>query len=125
MNIELVKEFHLKFRIPMSTDPKLLPRNLMEHRLEFMLEELAELKQSANEKSLPGVADALVDLAYVILGTAAQMGLPWEELVEEVHKANMNKVLGKGDDAHKLGILKPVGWKEPNIEGVINGTHNR
>jgi hypothetical protein len=40
---------------------------------------------------LPKIADALVDLVYVALGTAHLHRLPWEALFTEVQRANVTK----------------------------------
>ena len=39
--------------------------------------------------------DALIDLTYVAMGTAYMMGLPWQDLWDEVQRANMSKVRAK------------------------------
>jgi predicted HAD superfamily Cof-like phosphohydrolase len=56
-----------------------------------------EIKVEGFEAYDPGkvdlakAADALVDLAYVVLGTAHLHRLPWQELFAEVQRANMSK----------------------------------
>jgi hypothetical protein len=90
---------------------------------------------------LVAVADALADLSYVLAGTALHYGIPLDEVTAEVHRSNMAKAEecpcvawggypkadcegcgGKGwvvlrrDDGK---ILKPDGWRPPDIRGII------
>jgi len=43
------------------------------------------------EQDLPQIADALVDLVYVALGTSHLHGFPWPVLWNDVQRANMSK----------------------------------
>lgn len=118
-----VGEFHDKFELPRLEKPGLLSTEIMDFRLKFMQEELNEMKEGYEEGDLEMVADALVDLVYVVLGTAHFMGLPFEELFTEVHKANMTKIRAKVPSDSKRGtsldIVKPVGWKTPDLLKIL------
>lgn len=73
---------------------------------------------------LPGAADALVDLAYIVHGTAIAHGVPWRALFDEVHAANMRKVrVVSAEDSkhgHKADIKKPPGWQPPDVFEVLH-----
>ena len=96
-----VGNFHEKFkleRVPPVNDyktarpsPHHISRELQDFRLKFLHEELNELKDGYVEQDLAKIADALVDLVYVALGTAHLHGLPWPALWREVQRANMTK----------------------------------
>ncbi len=147
-------------------------------RLKFLLEELEELAEGygmtltwtlsettlASEtpayhngyivpqrspQDLPKIADALVDLVYVALGTAHLHALPWSRLWADVQNANMakercginHKHLGPYDlclhtglelegpcmqpkikhslRGNALDVIKPAGWKAPDPHGVL------
>ena len=66
-------------------------------------------------------ADALTDINYYIYDTAARHGINLGKVFDIVHAANMAKKWSDGqfhrrDDGK---IIKPDGWKEPNIVGEI------
>ena len=86
-------------------------------RVRLISEEFAELCKAHAFRNLPEFADGLVDLTWVVLGTAVVARLPFNELWEEVKRANMAKEGGKLDASGKL--LKPPGWKPPDIESVL------
>jgi predicted HAD superfamily Cof-like phosphohydrolase len=133
-----VRSFHMRFDQLSNTSPAHLTKRKLAERANFMLEELCEFADAAGLK--PGInegdfcflpdfggdqdlslqADALVDLVYVVLGTAAMMGLPWDKLWDDVHRANMTKV--KGVTHRNMGfgadIAKPANWVGPQT-GLI------
>lgn len=115
---EDVRLFQEKFQIPMSKVPALLDSAAFNFRSGFMAEELSEFIEAHTASDLIGAADALVDLAYVLHGTALMMGLPWELLWKEVQRANMAKERathpGQSKRSSTLDVIKPVGWKGPN-----------
>ncbi len=118
-NAEDVMAFHNKFMVPMANSPSLLDPAALEFRTKFLHEELKEFEMAAAEKDLPGMADALVDLVYIAMGTAHMMGLPWQQLWAKVQMANMTKRLAKpdGSDSKRgspLDVVKPPGWVGPN-----------
>ena len=82
------------------------------------------LKKTDTEK-LACQLDAVVDLVYYCGNiTKKHTGMPDESLDEvfiEVHKANMNKIHPDGTVHRREDgkILKPEGWKEPDIISVI------
>jgi predicted HAD superfamily Cof-like phosphohydrolase len=125
MSFQDVKAFHLRFGLPTPQVPALLDHDAHHFRLGFMNEELREYVEAFEAGDLAKAADSLVDLDYVVLGTAVMMGLPWEELFAEVHAANMRKVRAEGGDdprstrSHRLDVVKPKGWRPPDVEGVL------
>lgn len=95
-------------------------------------------------QDLPKIADALVDLVYVALGTGHMHGLPWAKLFAEVQRANATKErcgidhkfedrghpvdldscdcdgCGRPRIEHSLrgsahDVIKPEGWRPPAI----------
>ncbi len=118
-NVEDVRDFHNKFQVPMAEQPSFLDGNAHEFRVKFMQEELNEFADAYEAENLAAAADALVDLAYVVFGTALMMGLPWADLWREVQLANMTKELAKPDGSNSkrgnpLDVVKPDGWQAPD-----------
>ena len=68
------------------------------------------------------VADGIADLIYVLLGRAIAYGIDLRPVWDEVQRANMSKE-GGGKRADGK-ILKPPGWRAPDINGVIARQEN-
>ena len=146
-NFQDVGAFHQKFGLPVSNranaGPRELEPGLIEFRIKFMLEELLEfitgagyhLQPDAEGNAMilksPGVEidhaqtfDALIDLAYVVFGTAHLMGYPWQEGWNAVQEANMAKVRAAADGSDSkrgssFDVVKPEGWTAPDIGEVL------
>jgi predicted HAD superfamily Cof-like phosphohydrolase len=136
--IEDVRAFHQKFgQLDPGRITHLTKRKLAE-RINFMLEELTEFAHGCGlllysesvdpdgpyeDQDMAEQADALIDLVYVLKGTAAMMGLgpAWPDLWDDVQRANMAKV--KGPTHRNMGfgsdIAKPPGWEPPQTEAIL------
>jgi len=116
-----VTAFNEKFGLPVGdlTNPRLLDPGELDGRIQFINEELRELQRAALARDLPGVADALVDLVYVVKGTAVMMGLPWDDLWLDVQRANLAKVPLQPVAGYKRDIGKPPGWVGPRTEQIL------
>lgn len=97
--------------------------DLLEFRIGFMQEELQEFIDASETMDHAGMADALIDLVYVALGTAHLFGYPWETLWNEVQRANMTKVRAPDAESSKrnseFDVIKPDGWTPPDIQGIL------
>jgi len=118
-----VLAFQQKFSVPMAKEPTWLPPELQAFREKFLHEELNEFITAYSEKDMHGAADALVDLAYVLHGTALMMGLPWPMLWDEVQRKNMQKMRAKSAEQSKRGssfdVIKPEGWTPPDHTAAL------
>ncbi len=120
-----VQAFQEKFGIPMNDRPGFIDQEFIKFRLLFLCEELRETTQAAQDNDLEGIADGLVDLVYVAMGTAAIMGLPWDALWDEVQRANMAKMkaMSSEDQGHReawqYDVVKPEGWTPPRIKEIL------
>lgn len=123
-----VKAFQVKFGLgDHPRVPSILDETSLVQRIQLMQEELNEFKEASVSRDLAGQADALVDLVYVTLGTVAIMGLPWQELWDDVQRANMAKVRGVTHRGHNNDVTKPEGWVGPQtaqilLDAVARGT---
>jgi predicted HAD superfamily Cof-like phosphohydrolase len=145
-SIEDVRQFHVACGLVVGEKPALLPGNqayaktnlewlelvraktrsnavysgnadAFARRIRLITEELAELAEAHVDGDLAAFTDALCDLVWVVLGTAVEAGVPFNEAWAEVRRANMAKVGGKLDASGKL--QKPAGWTPPDIAGVL------
>ena len=108
----------------MATPPSIdIPQELIDFRLKFLHEELKEIEEGYASGDLEQVADGLVDLIYVALGTAHLHRLPFDRLFDEVQRANMRKVRAASSSDSKRGssydVVKPEGWTKPNIIAIL------
>lgn len=111
--------FHTKFGLQPQAQPRELEPEMLEFRIKFMQEELDEY---INAKTLADRLDALVDLTYVVLGTAYQHGFNFDEAWRRVHAANMRKVRATSANDSKRGsvldVVKPPDWEPPDLEDL-------
>lgn len=91
--------------------------NVLDMRLDLIEEEYAELLSGVTSRSLAETADAIIDLMYVTIGMGHALGLPMDELWEEVHRSNIAKSHGPIREDGKR--LKPEGWEPPNITVIL------
>ncbi len=127
--IDDVKAFHEAMGVPVLTKPEVPEEERIQLRLRLIKEEFEELCEACacedpdfdypqyEDVKLPDVADAIADLIYVAIGTAHEFGIPLEAVWAEVQRSNMAKVGGATREDGK--IMKPEGWKPPDIEGVL------
>lgn len=118
--------YHFDFQRPQPI--RMLSHEEFEFRLKFLHEELKEFEVGFIQKDIVQIADALIDLVYVAMGTAHLSRLPWEGLWREVQRANMMKERAKyASDSKRnstLDVVKPKGWTPPDIHHVLS-THQR
>lgn len=128
-----VGEFHTKFGLPVSDGiAQEISMELRDFRLRFLLEELAELAdgyglelewklhERGGKQDLPKIADSLIDLSYVTLGTGHYHHFPWGLLFTEVQRANLSKERAASDGSDSVrgssfDVVKPMTWRGPAI----------
>lgn len=114
-----VFDFHQKFGFKFPKHPTLMSSKEAAFRLEFLQEELNELKEAHIKGNLHDQFDALIDLVYVALGTAYRMGLPFQAGWNIVHEANMTKVRGPSKRSGEFDIIKPPGFVKPDLTDLL------
>ena len=116
-------DFHNKFGLIYDGKPRRLSDELDKFRRMFMDEELDEYFDATTERDMHGQLDALVDLAYVVLGTAYLHGFNFPEAWRRVHAANMSKVRATSSQQSKRStaydVVKPEGWKAPDLRDLV------
>lgn len=112
-----VREFHEQFGVPILDKPWLPDQSRVNLRAELIAEESAELAYAIETCNLVEIADGIADLVYVAIGAALEFGIPIDAVFDEVHRTNMLKVGGATRADGKL--LKPEGWKPPDIAAIL------
>ena len=135
----MVRQFHHAFgstigRYPQIRDRELAVKLIMEEAAEtaaalgftvgviVMDEEeqpiFEDVKDGYEEPNFEEAIDGLADLLYVTYGAAIRFGIDIEPFFAEVHAANMAKQGGTTRADGK--IIKPEGWKPPNIKALLD-----
>ncbi|MGE0366993.1 MAG: hypothetical protein AB7Q00_14795 [Phycisphaerales bacterium] len=135
-----VEAFHNKFGVGYHGPPRALPLDLQDFRELFIREEFEEYQQACSNlymelhestfdshyddvrvrDFLEKALDALVDLTYVVLGTAQLHGFNFREAWKRVQDANMKKIkkrTKRGNSEHDIG--KPEGWRAPSHADLV------
>jgi len=135
-----IAEFHRKFGLEYKGRPRVLPEDLAAFRTLFIGEEFEEYRlatQAATDaikngklSNLPAAMekqlDAIVDLVYVVLGTAHLHGYDFDAAWKRVHTANMQKVRARKKSDSKRGsakydVVKPKDWQAPVLLDLVKG----
>jgi predicted HAD superfamily Cof-like phosphohydrolase len=118
-----VINFHKKYGIQYDGPKRLLPKDLADFRDARLQEEIDELRWAIGEDDAEKMLDAIVDTIYIALGTCHLHGWDFDEAWRRVHAANMKKELAHKDNpgkyAHSADIVKPPGWKAPDLSDLI------
>jgi NTP pyrophosphatase (non-canonical NTP hydrolase) len=94
-----------------------------DHRLVrafLLIEEVGELMAGMGDGDEVEMADALADIAYIVLGTAVTFSVPLKTVFDEVHRSNMTKTRRREDrhlKADKGAAYSPPDVKRALIEG--------
>lgn len=112
--LDQVTEFHFAFDLPVRPWPSLIEGDELELRKTLITEEYKEVIEAMEGQDLSHIAKELADLAYVVYGTAAQMGIDLDAVFAAVHKSNMSK-LWVCDQCDGAGVIDENG--NPNVWG--------
>jgi predicted HAD superfamily Cof-like phosphohydrolase len=117
----MVKEFMETFGQPVKSNPEFPSRNIAWMRLKLILEETWELMVAMYRRDMVGIADALGDLVYVVVGMAHTYGIPFDAVIREIHRSNMAKAGPDGKAILRADgkIQKPEGWTPPDLRKVM------
>ncbi|MGW4287291.1 pyrophosphohydrolase domain-containing protein [Streptomyces sp. NPDC004673] len=117
----LVNEFHRAFGLDARTIPTEIGAELAAHRGELLAEEAAEVAEVSVTGPLDHLAQELADVVYVAYGTALVHGIDLDEVIAEIHRANMSKVGPDGEIARREDgkVLKGDHYRAPDVSAVL------
>jgi NTP pyrophosphatase (non-canonical NTP hydrolase) len=112
-NFQKVIEFNTTFGNPVSTT---IQKNLLidqpqmvQSRLNLILEETNELKEAVEKKDMNEIIDALADILVVTYGMGSYLGIDLDKAYDIVHKSNMSKLCNSEEEAKET-----VEWYKKN-----------
>ena len=91
--------------------------------LNLIQEEHTELKEAVEADDLTEQLDALIDILVVTIGAIHSAGFDGEGAWKEVMKTNFAKIdkdTGKVRKREDGKVLKPIGWKPPELSPFIS-----
>lgn len=91
--------------------------------LDLIKEEFEELQEAVEANDRVEQLDALIDILVVTIGAVRAGGFDGEGAWEEVMKTNFAKIdpeTGKVRKREDGKVLKPEGWKPPELVPFIN-----
>jgi len=115
-----VKDFQTAVGQNVGTKPELPDGAERELRLKLLKEEYEEYIQGECQNDVENIAKELADIIYIVCGTAASYGIPLDKVFDAVHASNMAKLVdGKPVRRADGKILKPDGWRPPDIKSIL------
>ena len=122
--LEQLKEFHTTFNHPIELTPTAQSDELAQLRYKLGKEELDEYLEANQNDDPVGIADALADQLYILLGTMLVHGMQdvIEEVFDEVQRSNMSKLGEDGKPIYREDgkILKGPNYFKPDIGKIIH-----
>ncbi len=120
--VEALEEFHGKFGLCRSETPDIADCPTESLRVRLMISELSELVAAMANEDLVGIADGIVDLLYIVIGTGIAYGIPMKKVFDQIHANNMTKV-GPGGNVNKDfsgKIMKPEDYKPVDLSWILD-----
>lgn len=113
--LDLVKIFHEKFKVPILKEPSLILEDRYNLRYGLMNEEVQEYIEGARNGDLENIAKELCDVLYGVYGTILEHGLQdkIEAIFQEVHNSHMSKDYGPGK------MIKGNSYFKPNVKKYL------
>ena len=90
----------------------------------LIAEEVGELHDAVENNDRVEQLDALIDILVVTIGALHSMGADAEGAWKEVLQTNLAKIdpaTGKVIKREDGKVLKPEGWKPPDLAGFLKG----
>ena len=105
----------------LTTGSKLNPEQYALYR-KLIAEEVGELNEAVENNDRVEQLDALIDILVVTIGAIHSMGADAQGAWKEVLKTNLAKInpeTGKVIKREDGKVLKPEGWRPPNLSGFL------
>lgn len=116
-----VLEFHEKFNQRIGVKPEFPDAGERFLRIGLLNDEVEEYLESEQSNDFVNLARELVDIIYIVCGTAISYGIPLDKVWDAIHEANMRKLGPDGKPIYREDgkILKPPGWTPANINEIL------
>ena len=120
--IELVKQFNKSFGVVTNKQPEVLSEEDWTLKASLMTEELSEYIEACKQGDIVEIADAIVDMQYILSGIIIAHGLQdvFGNLFQEVHDSNMSKLENgkvlRRDDGK---VLKGKNYFKPDLKSIL------
>ena len=116
-NFESVKIFMQTFGQEVKNKPEYPNEKIVKLRYDLIDEELKELKEAIEKKSITDVADALTDILYVTYGAGHAFGIDLDKCFTEVQNSNMSKLGKDGKPIYNEQgkVMKGPNFFEPDL----------
>ena len=120
-NFESVKIFMQTFGQEVKNKPEYPNEKIVKLRYDLIDEELKELKEAIEKKSIKDVADALTDILYVTYGAGHAFGINLDKCFEEVQNSNMSKLGKDGKPIYNEQgkVMKGPNFFEPDLGKLL------
>ena len=105
-----------------ACDQKPSPSNLYLYK-DLIIEEYREFLDGYNSENDVEQLDACMDMIWVILGFCHMKGYKVDAAWNEVARSNLAKInhkTGKVIKREDGKVLKPEGWRPPDLTGYVN-----
>jgi predicted HAD superfamily Cof-like phosphohydrolase len=120
--VNSVRKFQEASGQVVSDYPQIPDDDTAELRHALITEETSEFFDAWMEDDLIGIADALGDIMYVVVGCALAYGIDLDEVMKEICRSNDTKYIqGKVQKDDNGKVKKPPHYSPPNLEKVIYG----
>ncbi len=120
-NFESVKIFMQTFGQEVKNKPEYPNEKIVKLRYDLIDEELKELKEAIEKKSMKDVADALTDILYVTYGAGHAFGIDLDKCFTEVQNSNMSKLGKDGKPIYNEQgkVMKGPNFFEPDLGKLL------
>jgi predicted HAD superfamily Cof-like phosphohydrolase len=86
---------------------------------ELIEEEVAELRAAVAASDIVEIADALGDIVWVTIEAALALGIPIEEVFEEIHRSNLTKLQGERSYAASGKLVGGTAYVPPDLSPIL------
>ena len=120
-NFESVKIFMQTFGQEVKNKPEYPNEKIVKLRYDLIDEELKELKEAIEKKSIKDVADAWTDILYVTYGAGHAFGIDLDKCFTEVQNSNMSKLGKDGKPIYNEQgkVMKGPNFFEPDLGKLL------
>ncbi len=121
LELDYVKAFHIKYKIPIIDNPSTVPLERIELRVTLLHEEVKELLEADEIANIEEIAKEVGDVIYVLLGTALELGYhPYFEdyVLFETEALDIAKAAYLNQIKNQAEVFK-TDWSKENLAALL------